>query len=230
MLARSPAWWEWRILLDPAEDRHGASALAMAVWEEGEGAGPAAYALYRSSREWTAGVPRGSLNVIEAMGASPLATREIWRFLLGIDLNEAVRAWLLPADHALRLLVAEPRRLGLTLVDNFWLRLIDVRKALESRAYRGEGSLVLEVADTFLPSNAGRWRLHVSHSRAHVERSRQKAGLRLSVNDLAAAYLGGFTFAQLAAAGRVEGLEPSAVTLADDLFRTARAPWCPEIF
>ena len=43
-------------------------------------------------------------------------------------------------------------------------------------------------------------------------------------------HLGGFTFAQLARAGRLAEVLPGAVARADDLFRADRAPWCPEIF
>jgi hypothetical protein len=43
-------------------------------------------------------------------------------------------------------------------------------------------------------------------------------------------YLGGFTWAQQARALRVEELRPGALGHADALFRTDRAPWCPEIF
>ena len=40
----------------------------------------------------------------------------------------------------------------------------------------------------------------------------------------------GFTFAQLAAAGRAHELRAGGLARADALFRTDRAPWCPEIF
>jgi predicted acetyltransferase len=50
------------------------------------------------------------------------------------------------------------------------------------------------------------------------------------VGALGSAYLGGFTFAQLARAGRMEELRAGALERADALFRSDRAPWCPEIF
>ena len=58
----------------------------------------------------------------------------------------------------------------------------------------------------------------------------EDADLRLDVSDLATVYLGGFTFAQLLRAGRVEEITEGAVDRADAVFRTDRAPWCPEIF
>jgi predicted acetyltransferase len=54
--------------------------------------------------------------------------------------------------------------------------------------------------------------------------------LGLDVSALGSVYLGGFTWAQLRRAGRVEELRPGGVERADDLFRTDMRPWCPEIF
>jgi hypothetical protein len=50
------------------------------------------------------------------------------------------------------------------------------------------------------------------------------------VTALGSAYLGGFTFAQLLRAQRVEELREGAAARADRIFRTDVAPWCPEIF
>ena len=47
---------------------------------------------------------------------------------------------------------------------------------------------------------------------------------------LGSIYLGGFSFADLARASRLEELEPGAVERADALFRTDAEPWCAEIF
>ena len=47
---------------------------------------------------------------------------------------------------------------------------------------------------------------------------------------LGSVYLGGFTFRELAEAGRVEEVVPGAVARADSAFAASRAPWCPEIF
>jgi predicted acetyltransferase len=82
---------------------------------------------------------------------------------------------------------------------------------------------VLEVTDSFCPWNEGAYRLDGSQTS-------ESADLRLDVADLAAVYLGGFTFGEFLRAGRVEEVVDDAVARADGLFRTERAPWCPEIF
>ena len=94
------------------------------------------------------------------------------------------------------------------------------------RTREGDGSEVFDVRDEFGPWNAGRWRLEGGHA----ERTEAEADLALDVTALGSAYLGGFSFTQLADAGRVEERTDGALGRADEMFRWHRAPWCPEIF
>ncbi len=55
--------------------------------------------------------PSGRVVVVEAIGAAPQAVAELWRFLLDIDWVETITASLLPPDHPLFFLLAEPRRM-----------------------------------------------------------------------------------------------------------------------
>jgi predicted acetyltransferase len=224
MFARTSAWWQARSLADSAWRRRGGGDLQCAVLEvHGRST---AYALYRLNPAYDRGVPTGTLDVIEAMGDSPGSTRAIWRFLLDVDLIARVRAGVLPIDHPLVFLMAEPRRLRMSLRDGLWLRLVDVGAALASRAYATADSVVIEVADEFCPWNRGRWRVKAGA----VERTNDLADLSGDVAALGSVYLGGFTWAQLARALRVTELRPGAVARADALFRHDVAPWCPEIF
>lgn len=228
MFARSTDWWEHHTLPDDEEHRRGAGPMFCAVLEiDGR---DEAYALYRVKPSWSEGIPRGRLIVKEAMAVSPSAAREIWRFLFGIDLVDRVEAWFLPADFPIYLMMLEPRRLRYTYGDSLWLRLVDVRAALSARSYAMEGSIAVQVADAFCPWNEGTWRLNFNGREAVVELTEEEADLRLDVRDLAAAYLGGFSFARLALAGRVQELRAGALARADGMFRTERAPWCPEGF
>jgi predicted acetyltransferase len=122
-------------------------------------------------------------------------------------------------------MVVDPRSLHLRLSEGLWLRLVDVEAALAARSYSGDGEVVLEVRDGFCPWNAGRYRVG-----AGVERTDAAADLELDVADLASAYLGGFSFARLAAAERVREVKEGALERADVLFRTERTPYCPEDF
>ena len=228
MFARSDAWWREYRLPDPEHHRDGAGPRHFAVLElDGEDVG---YARYRVKSDWQDGITKSSLRVIEAIATSPPADRELWRYLFGVDLVHRIEAWHVPIDHPLFLLVTEPRRLHPRLGDGLWLRIVDLESALPARAYAGDGAVAFDLVDSFLPGNAGVWRLEAASGEARVSHFDGDPDLRLDVADLGSAYLGGFTFAQLARAGRVEALVPGAVERADDLFRTRIAPWCPEIF
>jgi hypothetical protein len=67
-------------------------------------------------------------------------------------------------------------------------------------------------------------------SEGDVSRSRRRPDVRVDVQGLAAAYLGGFSFTQLARAGRAEEILRGGLSRADAAFRTNAAPWCPENF
>jgi len=224
MFSRSRDWWEYRIVFDPADRREGAGPKRFCLLElDGEARG---YAVYRHRPGWEDGVSTAKLEVLEAIALDGRPTAELWRYLLDIDWTATVSCWLLPVDHPLLLLLAAPRRMKLRIGDGLWLRLVDVGAALSARAYAAGGALVFQVEDAFCPWNEGRWKLEGGEAR----RTRRAADLALDVAALASAYLGGFTFAQLARAGRVEELRPGAAARADALFRTDRAPWCPEVF
>jgi predicted acetyltransferase len=226
--SRSGEWWAHHSLVDDEVYRRGSGPLFRALLEL-EGV-PEAYALYRVTHEWSEGYPASRLIVREEVSASPVAIREIWRFLLGIDLIARVSNRTMAPDHPLFLLVAEPARLRFRLGDGLWVRLVDVRAALTGRAYAAEGSLVLDLEDGFCPWNAGRWKLEAGPDGVSLRRSRRSADLRLGVAALGSAFLGGFSFERLVRAGQVEELRGGTAARADALFRTARAPWSPESF
>jgi predicted acetyltransferase len=214
MFGRTRVWWETRALADLEWRRRGGGDLvAMALEDGGEAVGYALYRIHALER----------ISVVEAMGATPEAERAVWRYLLDVDWVERTTASLLPVDHPLLLLLAEPRRLNYKLSDGLWVRLVDVGAALAARSFASDGEVVFEVADAFCPWNEGRWT-------SRGERTAAEPDLRLDVRELGSVYLGGFTFGQLARAGRIEELVPGAIARADALFATDRAPWCPEIF
>jgi predicted acetyltransferase len=220
MLSRSTTWWwESRLYVGPGPP--GTGQRFFVVYEQdGE---PEGYAFYRLRNKWENGTPQGSVMVVEALGATPTATRELWRFLFGIDLTERVESNIVDPASGLWLGVADPRRLGIKLGDGVWLRLVDVEAALAARSWASDDSLVLEVRDAFCPWNEGRYR--TGEGRVDAE-----PDLVLSAADLASAYLGGVDVFALAAAGRVEERTSGAVARADALFRTSLPPFCPEVF
>jgi predicted acetyltransferase len=224
MFSRSGLWWEQREIADPEERREGAGPKRWIVYErDGSVDG---YAVYRHKPGFEAGTTSAELRVVEALGATATANRDLWAYLLAVDWVATVKASLLPPDHPLFLLVATPRRMRYRMGDGLWVRLVDVGAALSGRRYSGDGSIVFEVTDEFCPWNEGRWKLEGGTA----EPTEDAAELRLPVQSLGSAFLGGISFAELDRAGRVEELEHGALMRADALFRWDRHPWCPEIF
>jgi predicted acetyltransferase len=230
-LARPPEWWVGRLpLVD--KDEKGGGALRLVVYETDNG--PEAYATYKTKADWNERGPKGSVTVEEAVGCTDRGTREIWRYLFSLDLMRTLKTWRLPVDHPIVLLAAEPRRLGMSLGDGLWLRIVDARTALEGRTYgidgRGTGRVTLELRDDYCPWNAGRWTVDVAEGRARVTPAQDEADVSLDANDLASLYLGGFTATALARAGRVVELRSGGLAGVDRLFPTASQPWCPQEF
>jgi predicted acetyltransferase len=224
MFDRTEAWWEMRNLADPPERRQGGGEKNVLLLELG--GEPAGYALYRVFTGFEYGSSTGRVEVIEALGDGAVATRELWRVLLEMDWLATLKASLLPIDHPLLQQLRYPRRLQMRIGDGLWVRLVDVGAALSARAY-GEGSIVLEVEDAFLPENTGRWKI----AGGKAEKTDDAADLALEVRELGATYLGGFTFGELLRAGLVREATEGSAARADALFLTSSPkPWCPEIF
>jgi predicted acetyltransferase len=223
MFSRSESWWNTRRLADDPARRRGGPLNRALLELDGRAAG---YALYRVTQDWAGGSSSGHVMVVEALATTAQATRELWRWLLDFDWTSEIRVHMLPLDHPLFLLLAEPRRMRFRVDDGQWVRLVDVERALGARTYAGDGEVVLDVADAFLPENAGRYRV----SGHGCERTDAGPDIRLDVSALGSVYLGGFGFRELERASRLEQVNEGAVARADALFATGAEPWCAEIF
>jgi predicted acetyltransferase len=222
MFSRSEEWWETRRLFDlPSRRAGGPKNFALL---ELDGA-PAGYAIYTVKQDWQHGSSKGTVTVLEVVAPAPEAMRELWRWLLDFDWTSEFVADLLPLDHPLFLLLAEPRRMQFRVNDGVWVRLIDVEAALAARSYGDCEPVVLDVTDTFLPENEGRYRVG-----GGVERTDAAPDLRLDVTGLGSVYLGGFSFGDLVRGSRASELNAGAAARADALFATSVEPWCAEIF
>lgn len=228
-LKRSTLWWEQRKLSDPPAHRgSGGPMFRVVLTLDGKAEG---YALYRVFASYDANaLPIHALEVHEALGTSPTATREIWRYLFGVDLIATVRTHRLCADHPLTLMLADPRRLRLTVNDGTWVRLVEIGAALAARRYPHAGALTFELLDEMCPWNEGVWTLEAGPDGAALKHSTATPELRLSAADLGAMYLGTVPCTRLVRAGRVDELAVGAASRADGLFRADAPPWCLDDF
>jgi predicted acetyltransferase len=185
--------------------------------------------VYIADGHWTdAKIPQNTVQVMELIAVTPRAERALWHFLCSIDWVLKVRTGYRAPDDLVAELLPDPRAARtVTAADHLWIRLLDVVRALEARTYEVPGVLVLEVTDAAGPA-AGRYRLDAGAGTC--ARTDAEPDLVLGVSALASLYLGDSSAVRLGALGRIAERRPRALALADAVFRTARRPWCPDIF
>jgi len=227
-LDRPPVWWNYE-LADSEHRRHGATRLRIVVHEDEAGARDG-YAVYRVKADWSSEGIKSEVQVRDLAATGPAAYAAIWRYLLDLDLTATVAKRLAAADEPLQHLVADSRSVRLTLGDGLWVRVVDVAAALSARRYSAPIDVVVDTSDDFCPWNAGRYRLSGDDTGAACARTDDPADLTLTSTELGAAYLGGVSLAELAAAGRVREHTLGSLARASTAFSTGRAPWCPEVF
>jgi predicted acetyltransferase len=218
--SRPKNWWDF-LLQDPPSRREGGGPKRMVIHEGPSGAD--GYALFRVRSAWDAGGPNGQVTVQHLVAANPVAYRELWRWLLDIDLTRGVTLAFGSIDEPLLDMVDEPRRLHPSLTDGHWLRVLDVSAALAARRYPVRPDLVIEVSDPLIAENNGRFLLEGA-------RTGREPDLALDIATLGNLYLGGGSTGALAEAGRVTELRPGALAEADAAFGWHRAPAAIEMF
>ncbi|MFF4225999.1 GNAT family N-acetyltransferase [Streptomyces sp. L500] len=185
---------------------------------------------YTAQDSWEAKRPHGTASVLDLIAVSTEAERALWHFLLSVDWITTVRSGFRAPDDLLPLLLPDPRAAKVTThADLLWLRPLDVPALLEARTYAHPGTLVVEVAD---PDGyaGGRFLLEAGPDGARCAATRRPADLALAARDLGTLYLGDESVVRLAALGRVAEERPGAVARAELMLRTARRPWCPDVF
>jgi predicted acetyltransferase len=223
--SRSEAWWQYHTIREKDFERRMGSRFFVQYEEDGAVRG---YARYRV-RPGQDGMASGTLLVQELTALTSNAYSALWQYVFGVDLIATIEANHRPQDEPLYWMLADPRRMVRSVYDTLWVRVLDVPAALEGRRYAWEGSVVLDVRDSFCPWVQGRYELEMSPDGAKCTLTDAEPDVTLSAADLGAIYLGGEKLTTLARAGRVEG-DYEALRRADVLLSWDRAPWCPEVF
>jgi predicted acetyltransferase len=169
----------------------------------------------------------GSIKVLEFVAASPTAYRNLWAYLGGVDIIDEVHLSGRPVDEPARWLLADGRALHQSdLVDDLWVRILDLPAALEARGYAASGRIVLEVVDDEGAGfTAGRYLLDVDESGARCTTTTQSADVTLTQRVLASAYLGDRSVRALSVAGRVDEHTAGSLGRLDAMLVTPRPPY-----
>ncbi len=192
----------------------------------GEADGYARYTAVRGER-----VAENVIEVLDLHALDDAAYADLWGYLLSVDLVVAVRAVHRPVSEPLPWLLGDARAVAYDrLRDVMWVRIFDVDRALEARAYERAASVVLEVLDDEAFGGTRRWRLDASPDGATCRATDASPDLTIPVGALGAVYLGG---TRLRDAARVTGVDEhraGSLATADALFRTIDEPWCSTSF
>jgi predicted acetyltransferase len=203
------------------DDAERTKALRAVRYDDPEGA-TTGVALYRV----TGGEDDFSAHtlVVEYLSTeTPEAYAALWRYLLEVDLVSQVKAGMRSVDEPVLWQVSDMRAVRTQKTDHLWLRILDVKAALEARAYTGRGLFVLEIADE-LGFAGGRFAVQIADGLATVTVTDAAASLAMSINELSALYLGGVAATTLVAAARITELQPGAAQALDTAFRSPRPP------
>lgn len=225
MLERTQEWWKWQFFYWPPEITN-----LLAVYEEGgEIKGYVAYNV-REDRWRQEPGPRQIVRAWQFVWTTPASHAGLIQYLAGYDLAKRIEIGGVAVDDPLVFQVQEPRLYGQQLNDGLWVRLTDVKQALEQRGYDGDGRLRIGLEDETCPWNSGVWELETTQGRASVRAFQGEPEISLSPRALASLAAGCTNASALARAGLAHASEPAALRRADRLFALDHAPLCIDGF
>jgi predicted acetyltransferase len=188
------------------------------------------YARYKGSDDWTSGRASSTLAVDEFVAVTPAAHHRLLEFLCSMAWVTKVTFDECPVDDESHLFVVDERRVDRShRIDRVWARVLDIPRLLTARTYEIADRVTIEVADAN-GLGEGRFTLDASPDGASCKRSRAKADVTMTVNELASIVFGGMSFAAFVRAGRATEHTAGSARRIDRLFRTTHAPWNPTHF
>lgn len=194
--------------------------------EQGEADG---YVSYKFAG-WSKNPP--TIELIDFVAVTDAAYASLWSFLAAIDLSTRVTFGESAEDSPLPWLLTDSRRVRtVSTEDNIWIRILDVKAALEARPWYVPGTLVLEIDDS-LDLAGGRYTITSDGENAVVETASDAtpADLSLGIAELGSLYFGGADPVILARAGRIDENVPGAAVRASSMFNLGRMPYSPNGF
>ena len=220
LLSRSKTWWwEQRLYVGPGPP--GTGPRFFVVYER-DGR-PEGYAFYRIREKWEQGVPQGTVVVVEAFGETATATREIWRYLFGIDLTERVEARFSIARRGSG--SASPTRGGCGSSSATGSGCASSMSRPRSAHGRGRRT-TRSCSRCAIPSARGTKGATARARAASTPSPTSSSRPPILPPRISAAS----TCTRSRPPGRIEERTAGAVARADALFRTPLPPFCPEVF
>jgi predicted acetyltransferase len=223
MVSRPGAWWDESLFNFAPPGK----ACFFVMHEAADGTADG-FVTYEISGEFSEGINRKTLTVVDLVALSPDVRALLWQFAFSVDLVETVAAVHIALDDPLRFLLADVRRLRVDAVnDHLWIKVIDVERALEARRYATTDRLVLEIHDG---PTVTRVALDGAPDAASCSTTKAPPDLVLGLSQLGSIYLGGVRAEQLANARTIEERTPGALARVDAMFASYPAAHCSTWF
>jgi predicted acetyltransferase len=221
LMGRTEAWWALGYTRRIKTDHQ---LVAAHFSPAGEIDGWVAYKPAESS----SGDVRANANlfVLDFQAADQGVANDLWRYLVGIDLIDEIVVYYRPVDDPVEALLVDAYAVRSESEGELWLRVVDVPAALAARTYGIDEPVVIEVVDSLLPGNSGRYRI----SPQGMERTTRAPALTMDAEVLAMIYLGTWRPGVLADIGRITVADPAALPAADRLFAVDRPAWNGSLF
>ncbi len=221
---------QWRVMVARNAKADGQIApMAVAVHEDGAGVVDG-FVNYRLELRWKEGLADGIVHVNELTALNLDAHLALWQHLLTMDLVEHVEMWRFWPDDPIWHLLADPRRLRVSIRDDLYLRVVDVIALLGERRYSREDALVIQVTDDACADVAGRYAVEGGLDGADAARTDAPADIALDAAALGSVLLGDVSVAALHRAGIVHELHDGAVRCASAMFSWSPRPWLNHMF
>lgn len=205
--------------------------LRVQVLHRDAGGRPDGFVVYEPEEKWDGMRPRSVLKIEDMSWTDPVAERELWRYLLDVDLVATVTGPGSPGS-ALRSVLKDGRAAKvLGRWDHIWARLLDVPAALSARAYLGTGRVTVEVLDPFL-GRGGTFVLDATPEGATClpADGSSSADVTVPIAALGAAWYGGTDVRALAAAGGFDEHTAGGLDRLATLLSWPVPPWCATDF
>jgi predicted acetyltransferase len=201
----------------PGEERKESRVRLVHFDADGE---PDGFVVYDPKDVWDGMRPRCVLKVEDMAWTTPAAERELWRYLLTVDLVSTIEYDGSPSS-AVRHLVTDGRAVHAAGTWDFlWAVVLDIPKAFSARAYAAPGRAVVKVVDAFL----GRGGTYTWDDGVVTETPAATADLTLPLAALSAAWLGGTDLRHLAVDGSIVEHTPGALDAFAALLRWHQVP------
>ena len=171
-----------------------------------------------------------SLNIWDIMYINNKAAINIWNYCLNIDLVDEINAKGVPEDDVLESLLISPGSLNARITTSFWIRIVDVIKALEARSYNEKGKLIFKLSDSIINQNNNTFLLDTKNQNSTCKISTESPDIEITINGMSEIYLGTFNLNNLIASQNLKIINKKIINFINRAFKENNSPFCPMHF